>query len=315
MPVLITKLNENPYGGFRIVLANVEGVVLLNASFGSDTSHDLMEDVTEAISIGTGPKHTRHTWGDSETARAQFMLRRPEGLHSTSFTLQVRVLWRKMNSYSDLAFSTKFHHRQSLARFFPLGKPESNADTSPRLFYESIRSSKTGLSLSPLRPIPTMTCRLYPFQQRAVRWLLRREGIDVDELGRARPHDPRPALDKIPPTFKEGVDGDGNTCYYSHLYGAVATDLAAIQPDPVDIRGGILAEEMGASGLLIGVVSLTDVDRSRKDRRNDRSHQLVISLLHGIRGSQLISTGISETFRFSSRTAPQIRTCRRLRQP
>ena len=210
-----------------------------------------MEDVAEAISIGAGPKHNRHTWGDSETTRAQFMLRRPEGVQSTSFTLQVRVLWRKMNSYSDLALSTKFRHRHSLARFFPLGKPESSADTSPRLFYESIRSSMTGLPLSPLPPIQPMTYRLYPFQQSAVRWLLRREGVDVDEHGRTQSRIPRPALDKMPPTFKEGVDGDGNVCYYSHLYGVVATDRTAIQPDHVDIRGGILAEEMGASGLLI----------------------------------------------------------------
>ena len=82
---------------------------------------------------------------------------------------------------------------------------------------------------------------LYPFQKRAVHWMLAREGMkyvngQVHRLQRTeRPQDPK---------FSETVaDVSGNTCYVNHLQGIVERDHPGNNPS--QLSGGLLAEEMG----------------------------------------------------------------------
>ncbi|CAG8128780.1 unnamed protein product [Penicillium salamii] len=58
---------------------------------------------------------------------------------------------------------------------------------TPREFYNSVHVPDAADTLAQNLKFPGMECDLFPFQKRAVRWLLRREGRDVQEDGRLAP--------------------------------------------------------------------------------------------------------------------------------
>ncbi|EAQ85957.1 hypothetical protein CHGG_07210 [Chaetomium globosum CBS 148.51] len=121
---------------------------------------------------------------------------------------------------------------------------------SPQDFYEAAcvpSKDELDAEVSAME-IAGLEAVLYPFQRRAVQWLLRREGVqwhrDAPSKQTAiRPFIP-PVSPDLPVSFAGAKDADGNTIYISPLLGAATKDTSIFQPFQV-LRGGILAEEMG----------------------------------------------------------------------
>jgi E3 ubiquitin-protein ligase SHPRH len=131
---------------------------------------------------------------------------------------------------------------------------------SPQDFYEAacVPDNKSlGTEISSMK-IPRLEATLYPFQCRAVQWLLRREGVQwhrdpqSSEMG-IQPYIP-PASSEAPISFGHAKDADGNAIYVSPLLGAATRDTAVFQ-SLQQFRGGILAEEMGL-GKTLEVIAL-----------------------------------------------------------
>ncbi|KAL0779450.1 hypothetical protein CaCOL14_003934 [Colletotrichum acutatum] len=135
---------------------------------------------------------------------------------------------------------------------------------SPLDFYEAAHvppaDDKTALSID----IPELTAKLYPYQKKTIQWLLGREGVrwrkasaesvsNIEELSTPLGADIAHSFRKV---RTEGESGQ--SFYVSDLYHVVTTDLTAFQQAERDIRGGILAEEMGLGKTLevIGLVTL-----------------------------------------------------------
>ena len=120
--------------------------------------------------------------------------------------------------------------------------PESLLETteswSPRDFYDNVHVPK-GNGMAPDVPsVDQLKCELYPFQKRALQWLLWREGA----VGAYEPSEELPGL---PHGFVKTYDGDGRQCLVSHFWGIVTTDEQLPKNMSSEPKGGILAEEMG----------------------------------------------------------------------
>ena len=106
--------------------------------------------------------------------------------------------------------------------------------------------------------IERLEANLYPFQRRAVQWLLRREGVHWQQDSQTQqagicPYIP-PASSGPPISFERAKDADGNTIYLSPLFGTATRDPALFHPFQ-HLRGGIIAEEMGL-GKTLEVIAL-----------------------------------------------------------
>ncbi|GAM83429.1 hypothetical protein ANO11243_014170 [Dothideomycetidae sp. 11243] len=106
-------------------------------------------------------------------------------------------------------------------------------------FYDSVHFPSATAKIPASLNERVLTTELYPFQKRAVHWMLQREGVDgvLDSQ-----HFPTVSeLSKL--SFKQSVDADGIEIFISTLEGVVASRARLLQRQSV--RGGILSEEMG----------------------------------------------------------------------
>jgi len=121
---------------------------------------------------------------------------------------------------------------------------------SPQDFYEAAcvpDKDKLDAAVSSME-VPRLESVLYPFQRRAVQWLLQREGVrwylDTQRSKAGIQPYALPALSDHPISFLQIRDVDGNPVWVSPLLG-VATRDASLFRSIQELRGGILAEEMG----------------------------------------------------------------------
>ncbi|PYH94433.1 hypothetical protein BO71DRAFT_419349 [Aspergillus ellipticus CBS 707.79] len=104
---------------------------------------------------------------------------------------------------------------------------------SPRDFYGNVYVPEDTPNSSGKIECGLMECQLFPFQRRAVRWLLRKEGVELLPDGRVIPTEQKISAN-LPIAFFQITDADG--------------------------RGGILAEEMGL-GKTVEMISLMCLNR------------------------------------------------------
>lgn len=147
-----------------------------------------------------------------------------------------------------------------LAESFPNGKPkaENPGVVTSRDFYISGHVPDKTEKVPDSVQHHVLSCELLPYQRRTVRWMMRREGVDLQEgTNLLVPYDKGNSQD-LPPTFFTQTDKRGRKCYVSHVLGVVSTDMSALHRAADILRGGILAEEMGLGKTveLIALVSL-----------------------------------------------------------
>lgn len=124
----------------------------------------------------------------------------------------------------------------------------------PRQFYDNVHVPEKSEANSAHLKIPALESQLFPFQRRAVRWLLSREGMVENSNGSFRDR-MGPGTQPLPPTFEKLTTWAGQTCYVDHVLGVVATDQSAIKDIFASPKGGILADEMGL-GKTLEIISL-----------------------------------------------------------
>jgi len=104
---------------------------------------------------------------------------------------------------------------------------------------------------------------LFPFQKRAVQWLLKQEGVEWGMDGHVK-HVAISNESTLPVSFREEKDALGHPCYVSHLFGTVTRNPNPFRKSEQQFRGGILAEEMGL-GKTVEMISLITLHRRPDD--------------------------------------------------
>ncbi|KAL5121791.1 hypothetical protein ACEQ8H_000006 [Pleosporales sp. CAS-2024a] len=161
------------------------------------------------------------------------------------FELQIVVGWRLNISVVEDPLVELKHMKEDLkllSQYFPRTTAADSITWTLADFYDSVHVPPTDLQVSPRIRHALPDTLLYPFQTRAVDWLLRREGVAFTPSGALEAY-----IDDTPPaSFRQAEDATGKVCYVSQLRGMVVEDLSKAQHDTLQsLRGGILAEEMG----------------------------------------------------------------------
>lgn len=182
-----------------------------------------------------------------------------------AFRLEVIVLWKDSLEIPDIA-RLDGPALEVFSRYVLQEAPQSLSNISgaaqgwtPREFYESVHVPQNTESASADIKLPDLVCELFPFQRRAVRWLLKREGMELQKDGKLTPIASTPHS-AAPASFRKMQDCDGNTCYFSHLFMTITTSFSGLSDAAGYLRGGILAEEMGL-GKTVEMIALITLNR------------------------------------------------------
>lgn len=199
-----------------------------------------------------------------------------------SFRLSVDILWKdtlfipanaKVKGPPGLAFIRYTPPGEGLYRQTTDQINKGHAQWTPRDFYDNVHVPADTPEASSEIICPLVRCKLYPFQNRAVRWLLEKEGMELDIYGNVVPK--KMEIAGLPESFQEFTDVDGRRCFSSQLYRVATTDMAPWYDSNRNLRGGILAEEMGL-GKTVEMISLISLHR-RAMVDDDAHHSLIKS--------------------------------------
>ena len=274
IPVVLTVNSDQQHGSggkpscAQLEVTNQAGAQLLSYSCCEPALFDLIKQIQLASEL------TPANRSSSRTPVACHQAHLHASPDSEYISLEVVTLWTESLETPDLKklqdsaleVFTKYVLQegspqgripdQGSRREAMLGEPK---EWSPRQFYDSVHVPESADTTAEKIKFPGMECDLFPFQKRAVRWLLQREGQEVQADGRLAPMENLPS-GGLPASFTRQQDADGGTYYFSHLFMTLIRDPSQWYDAANHLRGGILAEEMGL-GKTVEVTALICLNR------------------------------------------------------
>ena len=247
LPVLLKRFHSQD-GTFSCCLKDVEHGTVLEFEGRSSVGPETVEILRQVIKTSGNEKET-----GIRSICVLFKVPNPaEGAFYEQYKLCCRLLIRYSNNLGD-GLPIKKQNPFDTYVFHEL--PEVHEAWSPKDFYESVHAPvkcNDSAKDSMLEPLKTdLHCQLYPFQKRAVTWLLRREGVGVAEqdaknesFGKNLPHG-----------FKRTSDADGKQALVSRCLNIAIRDEKQLEDYASNVKGGILSEEMGL-GKTVELVAL-----------------------------------------------------------
>ncbi|OBT70212.1 hypothetical protein VE03_00160 [Pseudogymnoascus sp. 23342-1-I1] len=198
-------------------------------------------------------------------AETGFSLSIEEGVEVLLLTWTVKWNFSPSLAYISATLPKRRDLERVMEAYFPDPAQINNNGTrvSPQDFYNSVHVPAKDDAAAELIRIPELKTQLYPFQKRAVRWLLEREGVQWSVEDNCM-ENIAVQTEKTPCSFYEVVDEAGRTCWVSSLLKAATCDLSAYKAAENELLGGLLVEEMGL-GKTLEITALITLHRNRPD--------------------------------------------------
>ncbi|KAI9739675.1 MAG: hypothetical protein M1834_006393 [Cirrosporium novae-zelandiae] len=244
--LIITETDMRKPNTLSLTLRDPKTKCSVVLSLQSDTLHQVVDDIKLASKIQIERKYE----GVLHAVVAISQINQ----HGNA-SLRVTISWRNRAMFkAAIPFVDSL-----LAKYFKPQWLEKDIDYTrgavwtPRDFYDCIRLPNKDSGTSEYLQSSLVQCQLYPFQKRAVEWLLKREKVRIGIDGGIIPdNDPRYRSYDSHHSYQEEVDADGHQCFVSHFLGTITKDPSIDTPN---LDGGILAEEMGL-GKTVEMISL-----------------------------------------------------------
>lgn len=256
LSAVLNTFRQNANGRYHCHFATSDGTTLIDADVNSSIAPQTLEVLSKAAELSV-PRRKPNTIGAAWTV---LHVRHDQRMSDHFFTFRVKILIRDSKDLSEGSLKG----RSLLDLCSPQVSRQIWEAWSPRDFYDNVFvPDRQDSSESPR--IDQLRCKLYPFQARALRWLLGREGVTCNGAGMVTIQT-EDSIIPLPHGFVQAIDGDGRDCFISHFLGVMSTERELVQRSYADLRGGILAEEMGL-GKTVEICALICLHRQQTSAR------------------------------------------------
>ncbi|KFY37145.1 hypothetical protein V495_07337 [Pseudogymnoascus sp. VKM F-4514 (FW-929)] len=238
---------------------------ILDGSFEADNMPIRDINVAGLLPSYTNNKHNPKAHGRLWTETG-FSLSVEEGFDVLLLTWTIKWNLSPSLAYISATRPERRDLNSVIEAYFPDPAQGNNKGTRilPQDFYNSVYVPANNDATAASIEIPGLKTQLYPFQKRAVRWLLEREHVQwsVDYLCL---EDATVKSERVPCSFYKVTDGDGRACWVSSLLQAATRDISAYKAAEDNLLGGLLVEEMGL-GKTLEITALITLHRSHPDK-------------------------------------------------
>ncbi|KAF2098631.1 hypothetical protein NA57DRAFT_75869 [Rhizodiscina lignyota] len=161
--------------------------------------------------------------------------------------LEISILWRKGVASVNVPNTPK-QCLELLSAYVPDVKHGSDVAWSLSDFYDNVHVPPRDMTVPQRIREVDLECDLYPFQQRAVDWMLKREW----------------KTNALPSCFRVVEDCLSRKYHFSNVHGLFLDE----EPSFLEVQGGILCEEMGLGKTveLLALISLNRRDPTKEQR-------------------------------------------------